>query len=470
MQYLPVCLNVTDTPVLLVGGGAVATRKARLILKSGGNLTVVAPTIGKELQSLLAEHRGVWREGPYQSDDLNNQRLVVAATSDNSVNERIYHDAIARSLQVNVVDTPELCTFIFPAIVDRDPLLIAISSSGKSPVLARIMRRKIEALIPSAYGLLAQFAGRLRDVVKTGIADDASRRLFWEQALEGAIGDQVMAGREEDAERLLRERLENNPTLPRGEVYLVGAGPGDPDLLTFKAARLLQSADVVLYDRLVSQAVVDMSRRDAQRIYVGKRRSDHSVPQQEINTMLLELAQAGKRVVRLKGGDPFIFGRGGEEIELLAQHNIPFQIVPGITAANGAACYAGIPLTHRDYAQSVRFVAGYLKGDSVQHDWSQFQSTTETLVFYMGLVGLPEICQQLQLIGRSPDTPVALVEHGTRDSQRVLVGNLKTMPAVLEKENPAAPTLIIVGDVVRLHGDLSWFGRQNKEGTAGLSD
>ncbi|MFT4520887.1 MAG: uroporphyrin-III C-methyltransferase/precorrin-2 dehydrogenase/sirohydrochlorin ferrochelatase, partial [Halioglobus sp.] len=267
-----------------------------------------------------------------------------------------------------------------------------------------------------------------------------------------------------------RERLENNPTLPRGEVYLVGAGPGDPDLLTFKAARLLQSADVVLYDRLVSQAVVDMSRRDAQRIYVGKRRSDHSVPQQEINTMLLELAQAGKRVVRLKGGDPFIFGRGGEEIELLAQHNIPFQIVPGITAANGAACYAGIPLTHRDYAQSVRFVAGYLKGDSVQHDWSQFQSTTETLVFYMGLVGLPEICQQLQLIGRSPDTPVALVEHGTRDSQRVLVGNLKTMPAVLEKENPAAPTLIIVGDVVRLHGDLSWFGRQNKEGTAGLSD
>ncbi len=242
-------------------------------------------------------------------------------------------------------------------------------------------------------------------------------------------------------------------------MYLVGAGPGDPDLLTFKAARLLQSADVVLYDRLVSPAIVDMARRDAQRIYVGKRRSDHSLPQTEINQLLLDLARQGKRVVRLKGGDPFVFGRGGEEIELLAKHRIPFQVVPGITAANGAACYAGIPLTHRDYAQSVRFVAGYLKGDSVEHDWSTFQSTTETLVFYMGLMGLPVICEQLQAYGRSPDTPVALVERGTQLEQRVLVGTLATMVDVVARAQPGGPTLIIVGDVVRLHEDLSWFGQ-----------
>ena len=230
-------------------------------------------------------------------------------------------------------------------------------------------------------------------------------------------------------------------------------------MLTFKAARLLQSADVVLYDRLVSPAIVDMARRDAERIYVGKRRSDHSLKQAEINQLLVDLAQQGKRVVRLKGGDPFIFGRGGEEIELLAQLSIPFQVVPGITAANGAACYAGIPLTHRGYAQSVRFVAGYLKGDSIEHDWSQFQSPIETLVFYMGSVGLPIICQQLQAYGRSPDTPIALVERGTLIDQRVIVGTLATMADIVARAKCKAPTLIIIGDVVRLHDNLSWFGQ-----------
>jgi uroporphyrin-III C-methyltransferase/precorrin-2 dehydrogenase/sirohydrochlorin ferrochelatase len=240
---------------------------------------------------------------------------------------------------------------------------------------------------------------------------------------------------------------------------LVGAGPGDPDLLTFKAARLLQQADVVLYDRLVSPAIVEMARRDAQRIYVGKRRFEHSVPQPEINQLLVDLARQGKRVARLKGGDPFVFGRGGEEIELLAKHHIPFQVVPGITAANGAACYAGIPLTHRDHAQSVRFVAGYLKGDKVEHDWSTFQSSTETLVFYMGLLGLPVICEQLQAHGRSPHTPVALVERGTFREQQVLIGTLATMVDIVRRAKPAAPTLIIVGDVVSLHEKLSWFGQ-----------
>ncbi len=436
-----------------------AARKARLLLRAGAVLTVVSPTIDDELRTLLVEQGGVWQQTTYREVDLYGKKLVVAATPDRAINEQVFRDASALSIPVNVVDTPELCTFIFPSIVDRDPLLIAISSSGRSPVLARILRRQIEALVPAAFGRLAVFAGRFRQLVKDHIPQDNVRRLFWEQILEGTVAEQVLAGRDMQAEQQLRERLQDTSALRAGEVYLVGAGPGDPDLLTFKAARLLQSADVVLYDRLVSPAIVDLARRDAQRIYVGKRRADHTLPQTEINQLLLDLALQGKRVVRLKGGDPFIFGRGGEEIELLAKHHIPFQVVPGITAANGAACYAGIPLTHRDYAQSVRFVAGYLKGNSVEHDWSTFQSRSETLVFYMGLMGLPVICEQLQAHGRSPDTPIALVERGTQLEQRVLVGTLETMVDVVARAQPRGPTLLIVGDVVRLHEDLSWFGQ-----------
>jgi len=459
LEFLPICLKLIDAPVVLVGGGAVATRKARLLLRAGAKLTVVSPSVSEELKSLLAKHGGVWQQAVYREVDLHGKTLVVAATSDRSTNEQIYRDATALSVLVNVVDMPELCSFIFPALVDRDPILIAISSSGRSPVLTRILRRKIEALVPAAYGRLATFAGRFRQRVKDAIPEDTPRRLFWEQILEGTVAEKVLTGRDAQAEQQLRERLQDTSDLFEGEVYLVGAGPGDPDLLTFKAARLLQCADVVLYDRLVSTEIVEMARRDAQRIYVGKRRSDHSLPQTEINQLLVDLARQGKRVVRLKGGDPFIFGRGGEEIELLAKHRIPFQVVPGITAANGAACYAGIPLTHRDYAQSVRFVAGYLKGDKVEHDWSTLQSTTETLVFYMGLMGLPVICNQLQAYGRSPDTPVALVERGTQLTQRVLVGTLGTMVEVVASAQPTAPTIIIIGDVVRLHEDLSWFGQ-----------
>jgi len=458
VQYLPVCLRLQDAPVVLIGGGTVATRKARLLLRAGANLTVVSPEISDELEQLLAAEGGIWQQSEYRETDLHGRKLVVAATPVRAVNEQIYQDATALSLPVNVVDAPDLCTFIFPSIVDRDPLLIAITSSGQSPVLARILRRKIEALVPATYGRLARFAGRMRQLVKDSISEETPRRLFWEEALEGSLAEQVLAGREQQAEMLLRERLQDTSSLHGGEVYLIGAGPGDPDLLTFKAARLLQSADVVLYDRLVSPLIVDMARRDAERIYVGKKRADHAVAQTKINQLLLQLAQQGKRVVRLKGGDPFIFGRGGEEIELLAAHNIPFQVVPGISAANGAACYAGIPLTHRDYAQSVRFVAGYLKGDHVMHDWSQFQSTTETLVFYMGLLGLAEICEQLQAHGRAPSTPIALVERGTMMEQRVLLGTLATMAEVVERAQPTAPTLIIVGDVVRLHKELAWFG------------
>jgi len=464
LQYLPVSLRISGSTVLLVGGGTVATRKARLLHRAGASLKVVAPAISDELRQLL-DTQGQWIEAQYASEFLEGAQLVVAATPDEAVNAAVSRDARERALPVNVVDSPELCSFIFPAIVDRDPLLIAISSSGSTPVLTRILRRKIEALVPAAYGQLASFAGRFRSRVQDAIASPAQRRVFWEQALEGTVAEQVLAGREDIAQQQLEQQLSLVSSQWHGEVYLVGAGPGDPDLLTFKAARLLQSADVVLYDRLVAPAIVDMSRRDAQRIYVGKRRSDHALPQTEINQMLVDLARQGKRVVRLKGGDPFVFGRGGEEIELLAQHQIPFQVVPGITAASGAACYAGIPLTHRDYAQSVRFVAGYLKGDCVDHDWQQFLSTTETLVFYMGLMGLPQICRGLTCAGRSADTPVALVERGTLSNQRVLTGTLGSINEVVAREKPAAPTLIIVGDVVRLQGELAWFGEGASRGS-----
>lgn len=459
MEFLPICLRLTGCEVLLVGGGEVAARKARLLTGAGAAVQVVAPNILEELQSLLAAHGGSWLQENYRKEHLPGKQLVVAATPDAQVNEQIYRDAVALSILVNVVDSPDLCTFIFPAIVDREPLTIAISSSGRSPVLTRILRRRIEALVPADYGRLALFAGRFRQEVKERIPQVSARRHFWEQALEGTVAEHVLAGRDEEAAQQLLRQLGEDGDGCTGEVYLVGAGPGDPDLLTFKAARLLQQADVVLYDRLVSPAIVDMARRDAQRIYVGKQRFEHSVPQPEINQLLVDLARQGKRVARLKGGDPFVFGRGGEEIELLAKHHIPFQVVPGITAANGAACYAGIPLTHRDYAQSVRFVAGYLKGDKVEHDWSAFQSTTETLVFYMGLLGLSVICEQLQAHGRSPQTPVALVERGTFREQQVLIGTLATMVDIVRRAKPAAPTLIIVGDVVSLHDKLSWFGQ-----------
>ena len=459
MDFLPVSLRLRGARVLLVGGGQIATRKARLLIKAGAQLTVFAPEIGGELAQLLDSTGGTWRQSAYDEAALQGVVLVVAATPLREVNEQVYRDATSRHLPVNVVDAPDLCTFIFPSIVERGPLTVAVSSGGNSPVLVRLLRRKIEQMVPAAYGRLALFAGRLRGPVKDAIPAESARRIFWENAVEGTVGELVLADREEQAEALLHTQLHDTDALHRGEVYLLGAGPGDPDLMTFKAMRLLQSADVVLYDRLVAPEIVEMARRDAERIYVGKARAQHALPQGEINRLLLKLAREGKRVVRLKGGDPFIFGRGGEEIDLLAENGIPFQVIPGITAASAAACYGGIPLTHRDYASSVRFMAGHLKDGTVKHDWQELQSESETLVFYMGLVGLPVICQQLQEHGRSPDTPVALVERASTPDQRVIRGTLSSMVDIVQREKPRAPTLIIVGNVVRLHDRLAWFGK-----------
>jgi uroporphyrin-III C-methyltransferase/precorrin-2 dehydrogenase/sirohydrochlorin ferrochelatase len=460
MQFLPLFHKLQDRPVLVVGGGEVALRKARLLAEAGACLRVVAPDVRSELQAMAGE-RGVFLRG-YQSDDLQGVGLVIAATDDEPLNARISAEAQALGIPVNVVDAPALCSVIFPAIVDRSPLIVAVSSGGDAPVLARLIRAKIETWIPATYGQLANLGKRFRERVKQLFPDVQQRRVFWEDVFQGQIAESVFAGKLEEGERLLEARLAGAAPRALGEVYLVGAGPGDPDLLTFRALRLMQQADVVLYDRLVAPAIIDLCRRDAERIYVGKRRADHAVPQEQINQLLIDLAKQGKRVLRLKGGDPFIFGRGGEEIEQLAAKGVPFQVVPGITAASGCAAYAGIPLTHRDHAQSVRFVTGHLKDGSSNLPWQDLVSPGQTLVFYMGLVGLPGICAQLIAHGRSGATPAALVQQGTTQNQRVFTGTLATLPELVAAHEVHAPTLVIVGEVVTLRDKLAWFeGAQN---------
>ncbi|APU30320.1 siroheme synthase CysG [Pseudomonas chengduensis] len=461
MQFLPLFHKLQGRLVLVIGGGEVALRKARLLSDAGAVLRVVAPEIRSELQE-LAGPGGIFLRG-YASSDLQGVALVIAATDDVPLNAQISAEAQALGIPVNVVDAPALCSVIFPAIVDRSPLIVAVSSGGDAPVLARLIRAKIETWIPATYGQLANLGKRFRERVKQLFPDVQQRRVFWEDVFQGQIAESVFAGKPEEGERLLEERLAGAAPRALGEVYLVGAGPGDPDLLTFRALRLMQQADVVLYDRLVAPAIIELCRRDAERIYVGKRRADHAVPQEQINQLLIDLARQGKRVLRLKGGDPFIFGRGGEEIEQLAAEDIPFQVVPGITAASGCAAYAGIPLTHRDHAQSVRFVTGHLKDGSSNLPWKDLVAPGQTLVFYMGLVGLPGICEQLIAHGRSGATPAALVQQGTTQNQRVFTGTLETLPQLVAEHEVHAPTLVIVGEVVTLRDKLAWFeGAQNR--------
>ncbi|MGK9059660.1 siroheme synthase CysG [Pseudomonas asiatica] len=462
MDYLPLFHKLQGGRVLVVGGGEIALRKARLLADAGAALRVVAPDVDGQLAALAREGGGEVLVRGYQAADLVGCRLVIAATDDPGLNAQVSADAQALSLPVNVVDAPALCTVIFPAIVDRSPLVVAVSSGGDAPVLARLIRAKLEAWIPSAYGELAGLAARFRDKVKALYPDVNQRRGFWETVFQGPIAERQLAGQGAEAERLLQAMVDGAPVQQGGEVYLVGAGPGDPDLLTFRALRLMQQADVVLYDRLVAPAIIEMCRRDAERIYVGKRRADHAVPQDQINRLLVDLARQGKRVLRLKGGDPFIFGRGGEEIEELAEHGIPFQVVPGITAASGCSAYGGIPLTHRDYAQSVRFVTGHLKDGTSNLPWHDLVAPAQTLVFYMGLVGLPTICAELIRHGRAASTPAALVQQGTTRNQRVFTGTLANLPELVAQHEVHAPTLVIVGEVVQLRDKLAWFeGSQN---------
>ncbi|MBI5040289.1 MAG: uroporphyrinogen-III C-methyltransferase [Gammaproteobacteria bacterium] len=458
MEFLPVFLKLDGQPCLVVGGGTVAARRVTLLRKAGGHVTVVAPELSSELAELASTGVIAHRARRFEAADLNGMRVVIGATDVAEVNAEVSRLAQARSLPVNVVDNPELCSFIVPSILDRSPVLVAVSTGGASPVLARQLRTRMETLIPSAYGRLAAMIEEYREPAKQRFADADTRRRFWEEVLESPVAELVFAGREADARRRIEQALAKGTAKEGvGEVYLVGAGPGDPDLLTFRAVRLMQQADVLVYDRLVSAPILDLARRDAERFYVGKEKNNHAVPQEGINQLLVDLARQGKRVLRLKGGDPFIFGRGGEEIETLAQEGIPFQVVPGITAAAGCASYAGIPLTHRDYAQSCTFVTGHLKEGSLDLNWIQLVQPRQTVVFYMGLTGIDVICQQLIAHGMAPDMPAALVEQGTTRNQRVHIGTVASLPALVAESGVRAPTLTIIGEVVKLHDKLDWF-------------
>lgn len=458
MNQLPIFIDVRDRRCLIVGGGEVAARKALTLLKAQAQVVVVAPQLCLTLANLHAQGTIIWEPTPFEPKRLEHTWLAIAATDNATVNQAVSQAAQARSIPVNVVDQPALCTFTMPSIIDRSPVVIAISSSGAAPVLSRMLRAKLETLIPAAYGRLAQLAGKFRKQVQTQLPEGTSRRIFWENVFEGPIAEQMLAGREDAAFSALQQSLNQAASQPvKGEVYLVGAGPGDPDLLTFRALRLMQKADVVLYDNLVSDGVMELVRRDAERIYVGKKRSNHAIPQEEINELLVKLALQGKRVLRIKGGDPFIFGRGGEEIQTLTAQGIAFQVVPGISAANGIASYAGIPLTHRDYAQAVTFVTGHLKDGTVNLDWHALTRPNHTVVIYMGLEGLAEICKQLMAHGLAAEHPIAVIQQGTTRYQRVMTGTLTDLPERVLRAGFKAPTLTIVGEVVKLREQLTWF-------------
>ncbi|MCJ2365963.1 siroheme synthase CysG [Aeromonas dhakensis] len=457
MDYLPIFCRLDNKPVLLVGGGEVAERKARLLLDAGAQLTVVAPELDPELAELAANGSIEWLAGEFAPAQLTGKWLVVAATDRREVNALVYQSANQARIFSNVVDDPKRSSFIMPSIIDRSPLMVAISSGGKAPVLARLLREKLEAMLPQHLGAVAAFAGSLRDRVKTRFASMGERRRFWERLLGADRLGQALARGDRASVHQLADNLFADESHTGGEVVLVGAGPGDPGLLTLHALRQMQQADVVVYDRLVSDEVMALVRRDAKRIFVGKQAGNHCVPQEGINQLLLEEAKKGLRVVRLKGGDPFIFGRGGEELETLVGSGIGFQVVPGITAASGCAAYAGIPLTHRDHAQSVRFVTAHGKGGAQDLDWPLLAKDKQTLVFYMGLSSCGVIREQLLAHGKGGDTPVALIERGTQPSQRVICGTLDQLPALaIGVESPA---LIMVGSVVTLADSLAWFGQ-----------
>jgi uroporphyrin-III C-methyltransferase / precorrin-2 dehydrogenase / sirohydrochlorin ferrochelatase len=448
MDYLPLFLQLRSQPVVVVGGGRIALRKVDLLRRSGARITVVAPELRPELDQLARRGELHYVAERFTEGHVEGATLVVAATNDHDVNAAVSEAARARKILVNVVDTPTLSTFIFPAIVDRSPIIVATSSGGEAPVLARRVREQIEALLPEKLGALARFMGvRRRNVHNTlGLA---ARRPFWERIVGGNVATRVLAGDETGAAQAFESELRTGGGGNElGEVYLIGAGPGDPDLLTLRALQLLQQADVVLYDRLVPDAVVDRSRRDAERVFVGKEAGDHKV-QDRINELLVHHARKGKRVARLKGGDPFVFGRGGEEIEVLIRHGIPYSCVPGITAALGAASYAGIPLTHRHLAQSVTFVTGHVLDDE-SLDWHSLAGPQRTVVFYMGVSHLDQIVTKLHDAGAKPDHPVAIVERATLPGQRTLRGTLGTITKIAREAAVAAPALFIVGEVTAL--------------------
>jgi uroporphyrin-III C-methyltransferase/precorrin-2 dehydrogenase/sirohydrochlorin ferrochelatase len=467
MEYFPIFIRLAEQAVLVVGGGEVAARKIDLLLRAGANVTVVAPELVSSLAELVARGAIEYLDVEFHPDHLIGKRLAIAATSKRAVNAWVATHAERLNIPVNVVDDRELSRFIVPAIVDRSPVIVAVGSSGDAPVLTRRLREKLETFLPQRLGVLAKLAGKLRPTVKAKFEDTGARRRFWEKFFDGTIAADVLAGREpadsESIERRINENLAKTSAdhAPAGEVALVGAGPGDPGLLTLRALRAMQNADVILYDRLVSAEVLDLARRDAEKIYVGKASGKAHVSQEGINDLLVKLAKQGKRVCRLKGGDPFIFGRGGEELEALAAEGIRFEVVPGVTAAAGCAAYSGIPLTHRDHAQALTFVTGHCKGETSNVDWDLVSRPNQTAVFYMGLKHLDAIVANLRAHGVPADRAAAVIEQGTSAQQRVVTAPIAELANRVREAGIESPALLIVGEVTRLHETLRWFNAKS---------
>jgi uroporphyrin-III C-methyltransferase / precorrin-2 dehydrogenase / sirohydrochlorin ferrochelatase len=460
MRHLPIFLELAGRPAVVVGGGVVAARRAEFLIKAGARVTVFAIALSDEFRGLLGAPNFRREARDPEPKDFEGVMLCFVATEDTRLSADARAAARAAGALVNVADQPGLCDFIMPSVVDRSPLVIAISTGGASPVLGRMLKARLESLIPAAYGRLARLMGGFRPAVGKAIPSLTMRRRFWEAVLEGPIGERVLSGDDRGADAELARAIERAATegveAPRGEVYLVGAGPGDPDLLTFRALRLMQKADVVLYDRLTDEAVLNLVRREAERIYVGKQPDDHELPQAEISALLVKLARDGNRVLRLKGGDPFIFGRGGEEIEALAAEGIPFQVCPGVTAATGAAAYAGIPLTHRDHAHSCVFATAHGKDGKIELDWGALLQPRQTIAIYMGLRNVEALTREFVAHGADADLPAAIVDNATRAAQRVVVGTLGTLAAKARQEELRGPAIIIIGTVVTLRDKLDW--------------
>jgi uroporphyrin-III C-methyltransferase/precorrin-2 dehydrogenase/sirohydrochlorin ferrochelatase len=458
MQHLPLFADLKHRAVVVVGGGIVAERRVKLLLEAQADVTVIAPTLTEPLAELAAEGRFTHLARPYAGEALEPFWLVVAATDDRAVNAAVAAAALAAKRFCNVVDDHELCTFIMPAIVDRSPVTIAIGSSGLSPVLARWIKGVIETLLPARLGALAELAGRWRQRVREQVTDDTERRHFWERVVTGVVAEHAFAGRDADAEQALAKALASwgtDDVARRGEAYLVGAGPGSIDLITIRGRQLLANADVVLYDRLASAELLQYARRDAELICVGKTPRRPSISQKQLNRLLVSLVKSGKRVCRLKGGDPFVFGRGGEELEALAEAGLKFQVVPGVSAAEGCAAYAGIPLTLRGVAQAVLLTTGHTRDDGTP-TIGEFREG-QTLALYMGVAQYAELADALIAKGHAGETPVAVVESGTTDRQRVVRTELKQLAAAQAALDIKPPALLIVGETTRYAERYSWF-------------
>jgi uroporphyrin-III C-methyltransferase / precorrin-2 dehydrogenase / sirohydrochlorin ferrochelatase len=467
VDYLPLFADLKQRPVLVVGGGEVAARKVDLLQRAGAEIRIVAQALSPELENLHQEARVHWLCRAFEPQQLDDVFLVIAATDDNVLNAEVYAEADKRRVLANVVDDQPRCSFIFPSIIDRSPLVVAVSSSGQAPVLARMLREKLEALLPVSIGRMADLAGGFRSKVKQQLSSVGARRRFWEKVFSGRFASLVASDQMVKAQQQLEQDLTTfaqGKEANQGEIALVGAGPGDVGLLTLRGLQVMQQADVVLYDSLVSEETLDLVRRDAERICVGKRAGAHSVIQDETNRLMVALAQQGKKVVRLKGGDPFIFGRGGEELQVAAAAGIPFQVVPGVTAAAGATAYAGIPLTHRDHAQCVTFITGHCRTDSDGLDWVNLARARQTLVIYMGTMKAADISRNLITHGRDANTPVAVISRGTRMDQWVQTGNLQQLDQLAQQA--PLPALLVIGEVVALHHQIAWFGHQQQMASA----